>query len=334
MITALERYILDCWNDFCPKHKKPNGLSSILVSNLPSHLDIVTFLIIPEGSSAPLFTAKLPRYIKDNDKIRQKVERVSRLRTKLPVHLSCSFPELVNMVEIADRLIILEKSIPMPTLGLELKRQSKSSLISSKFERLEIIAAWLIDFFQVTRQPATEQSLTRPILNVLEKYENRFLPTPPQKAWLRKTRLLLGQKKNIPYLGVEHTNLTPDHVSFNHRRLYIANWENMGEKGLPLFDAFRFITFLALYEIRKVAEAKDRFRLLVLTERKASELWWSWINKVGGALGIEEPVQKVLYLLYLMNQSLNWEEFETTENFWPQLIDLYVSWLDQIGFSS
>jgi hypothetical protein len=107
----------------------------------------------------------------------------------------------------------------------------------------------------------------------------------------------------------------------------------MEGKGLALFDAFHFLTSLALYGIQNVEEAKEKFRLLVRNEREMAALGVSWINKIAGTMAIEEPVQKVLYLLYLVNQSLRWNEFVGTENYWPQLFNEYASWLDQSGLN-
>ena len=327
MITALEGYILARWNDLFPDHERPNNLSFILNSNLPLHLEIVTFLIIPDGSSEPLLTAKVPRYVKDNDKMRQKAEGVSRLKKELPVHLSSSFPVLVDVTEISGRLIILERSMPMPTIGLELKRGSRLNPIYDNIEELELIGDWLIDFFQATRQPATTQNIVRLILNSVDEYENRFLPPLPQRGWLEKMRLVLAQKKNVPYLGVRHTNLTPDHVSLNRGHLYIFNWENMEGRGLPLFDAFHFITCLALYGVRNVDEAKDRLQTLFLVRGNENSMWINWIKRVSNAIGIDEPNRNLLYLLYLIDRALNWTEFDAAENYWPQLFSSYVSWL-------
>ncbi|MBW2003227.1 MAG: hypothetical protein JRI72_01240 [Deltaproteobacteria bacterium] len=333
MIAALEGYILARWNDLFPEHENPNGLSFILMSNMSPHLEIVTFLIIPSGSSEPLLTAKVPRYVKDNDKMRQKAERVSRLKKELPVHLSSSFPVLVDVTEISGRLIILERSMPMPTIGLELKRGSRLNLIYDNIGELELIGDWLIDFFQATRQPVTTQNIVQLVLNLVHEYENRFLPPLPQRGWLEKMRLVLAQKKNIPYLGVRHTNLTPDHVSLNSGQLYIFNWENMEERGLPLFDAFHFITCLALYGVSKIDEAKDRLQTLFLVRGNENSAWTDWIKRVSNAIGIDEPTRRLLYLLYLTDRALNWTEFEIAENYWPQLFSSYVSWLEQIDFN-
>jgi hypothetical protein len=184
-----------------------------------------------------------------------------------------------------------------------------------------------------TRQPTADHNLAQRILSTLDEYEDRFLPEPLQKKWLDKMRLKLIKKQHIPYLGVVHTNLTPDQVSFHRQRLYISNWENMVEKGLPLLDSFHFATSLALHGVRKVTEAKDRFRLAVLNTGDTGILWSSWINNSLTTLKIGETTRNLLYAFYLVDQALNWNEFETVENYWPQLFGLYVSWLNQTDFN-
>jgi hypothetical protein len=334
MIGALEEYILDCWKDFLPDRKKPNKLSFILLSDLPPHLDLVIFIIIPQNSFQPLFMAKLPRYISDNDKLRRNVEYVCSLKKQLPTHLSCSIPAMVNMTEIDGRLTILEQPVPMPTLGLKLKRSGKPYSVFNKIDGLEIISDWLIDFFMATHHPATQPSLDQRILSSLAQYEDRFSLTSTQKECLDKMRMTLVQEKYIPQLGVMHTNLTPDQVSFDGEQLYIANWESLQEKGLPLLDTFHFISSLALLGVSKVAEAEDRFRLLILSGKNENNLWSRWTRKISSALEIDESTQNLLYLLYLVDRALSWDEFETVENYWQHLFNLYLTWLNQIDCSS
>ena len=328
MIIALEKYILDRWKDLLSDHEKPNALSFILISDLPPHMEVVIFLIIPKGSFEPLLTVKIPRYISNNDKLRKKVECVRSLKEQLPAHLSCSIPAMINMTEINGRLIILEQPVPMPTVGLKVKRSGKPSPFLNKIDGLEVIGDWLSDFFIATRQPTAYNSLAQRILSSLDEYEDRFFPEPIQKKWLDKMRLKLIKKKYIPYLGVVHTNLTPDQVSFHRQQLYISNWENMVEKGLPLLDSFHFVTSLALHGVRKVTEARDRFQLAILDREGTGILWSSWLNNLRTALKIEETTRNLLYAFYLVDQALNWNEFETVENYWPQLFGLYVSWFN------
>lgn len=329
MIGNLEKYILDCWKDLLSDHEKPNELSFILISDLPIHMEVVIFLIIPKGRSDPLLTAKIPRYMNNNDEFRKKVECVHSLKEQLPAHLSGSIPSMINMTEIDDRLIILEQPVPMPTLGLKLKRSGKRSPFLNKFDGMEDIGSWLSDFFRATRQPATNHSLDQRILSSLDEYEDRFFPEPLQKEWLDKMRLKLIKEKYIPYWGVVHTNLTPDQVSFHKQQLYISNWENMVEKGLPLLDSFHFMTSLALHGVRKSTEAKDRFRLAILDRGGTGILCSSWLNNLCTALKIGEKTRNLLYAFYLVDQALNWNEFETVENYWSQLFGLYVSWFNQ-----
>ena len=333
MIGTLEKYILDRWKDLLSDHEKPNELSFILISDLPPHMEVVSFLIIPKGGFEPILTAKIPRYISNNDKLRKKVECVCRLKEQLPAHLSCSIPAMINMTEINGRLMILEQPVPMPTVGLKVKRSGTSSHFLNKIDRLGVIGDWLSDFFMTTRQPTADQNLAQRILSTLDEYEDRFLPEPLQKKWLDKMRLKLINKKHIPYLGVVHTNLTPDQVSFHRQRLYISNWENMVEKGFPLLDSFHFATSLALHGVRKVTEAKDRFLLAVLNTGGTGILWSSWINNSRTALKIKETTRNLLYAFYLVDRALIWNEFETVENYWPQLFGLYVSWLNQTDFN-
>lgn len=317
-----------------PKQEKPADLSFVLITDLPPHLEVVNFLIIPEGSSEPSLTAIVPRYIEENDRMKQKAERLIHLREGLPINLSRSIPAVIEMVKIEDRFIILEQSMPRPTMGIELKRGSRSGSISKNLDVLGLMEDWLIDFFKATHQAANEKDLARLILPLLDEYKNRFHPDPLQEGWLEKMQSILTQEKNVPYLGPIHTNLSPDHISLDQGQLYICDWEDMGEKGLPLFDAFHFITSLSFYGIHKVEEAKDRLQLLVMSEGKMAALWSSWVNKASEALGIEEQAQKLLYLLYLADQSIRWNEFVGTENYWPQLFNGYKSWLDQKGLSS
>jgi hypothetical protein len=333
MIIALERYLLSHWKDLSLKHEKPKGLSFVLMTDLPPCLEVVNFLIIPQGSSEPLLTAKVPRYIEENDRMKQKAERFIQLKEKLPSHLARSIPEVIELVKIEGRFIILEQSMPRPTMGIELKRGMRSRSIFRNLDVMTLLGSWLIDFYKVTHKPATEKRLSRLIAPLVDEYKNRFPPNPIQKRWLEKTQSILTQETNVPHLGPVHANLSPDHISLDQGQLYIFDWEEMEGKGLPLFDAFHFVTSLVFYGIQKVEEAIDKFQRLVMSERKMTALWSSWINKIAGRMAIGEPVQKMLYLLYLAEQSMRWNEFVGTENFWPQLFDGYVSWLDQSGLN-
>jgi hypothetical protein len=328
MISALEEYILDRWKDLLSDHEKPSELSFILISDLPPHMEVVSFLIVPKRGFEPLLTAKIPRYISNNGKLRKKVECVCSLKEQLPTHLSCSIPAVINMTEIDGRLIILEQPVPLPTVGLKVKRSVKPGPFLNRIGGLGVIGDWLSDFFTATRQPTAHDSLSKRILSSLDEYEDRFFPEPLQKEWLDKMRLKLTKKEYIPYGGVVHTNLTPDQVSFHRQQLYISNWENMVEKGLPLLDPFHFVTSLALHGVRKVTEPKDRFRLAVLDREGTGILWSSWLNKLCTALRIDETTRNLLYAFYLVDQALNWNEFETVENYWPQLFGVYASWFN------
>ncbi len=241
-MNMIQTYLHDNWDRLQLERYSPTRqLSTVMITPRFRASSHVVCLLLPEGRPEPVMVAKVPRLAGPSASVTREVANLQAVQASRPGGF-LSVPRVIAFEEYAARPFLLETALvgkPMdpPAVRSEPERCCRAML------------DWLCELHEATRRPAT----TRPdwfdalIARPIRQFTSQFPLTPAEARWLTETQDLVAQLRDsgLP-LVFEHGDLShPNVMWLEDGRPGVVDWELAVPHGLPGFDLFFFLSYVA-----------------------------------------------------------------------------------------
>jgi hypothetical protein len=234
----------------------PERLSSVVVTPRFRASSHVVFLVLAPGRPEPLLVAKLPRLggsisalavnrREGSGAARASIEReVANLRAVQAGRAGGfeSIPQVVAFEEYLGRPILVETALVGNPLDPATVRRAPA-------RACEAVVGWLADLPRLARGPnETEEGwFSRLVERPLRHFERVFPLTVEEQRLLERTWDLIAPLRDADLpLVFEHGDLShPNIMLLKHGAPGVVDWELAEPRGLPTYDLFFFLTYVA-----------------------------------------------------------------------------------------
>ncbi|HBY96445.1 MAG TPA: hypothetical protein DEP84_21295 [Chloroflexi bacterium] len=217
----------------------------------------VVFLLLPEGSSDPALVAKLPRLAGASEGVEREAANLRAVQASRPGGFD-SIPRVVAFETYRGRQILLETAL----VGQPMDRATvRRDFVGC----CDAVARWLAELQQPARDPAGADShwFERLVERPLHHFTELFPLSADEASMLERTWELVAPLRGAKLpLVFEHSDLSaPNLMLLRHGGPGAVDWELATPRGLPTYDLFFFLSYVAfaLHTPRSTAEYVSAF---------------------------------------------------------------------------
>ncbi len=235
-------YLHENWDRLHLEQYSPTKeLSMVMITPRFRASSHVVCLLLPEGQRDPVMVAKVPRLAGPSASVRREVANLRAVQTSRPEGFT-TIPRVIAFEENAPRQFLLETALTG-------KPMDPSFVRSDPDRCCRAMLNWLGDLQDATKQTAYanrdwyENLVVKPI----RQFSNLLPLSQEERQLLAKTEQLIAplEKTELP-LVFEHGDLShPNIIWLNDGQLGVVDWELAAPRGLPGFDLFFFLSYVA-----------------------------------------------------------------------------------------
>lgn len=217
----------------------PTRLSSVVLTPRFQASRHVVFLLLPEGGRTPVLVAKVPRLVDTNVSLAREAASLQSVHALRPSGFP-GVPRLVAFEPCGDRSILVETAITGAPMSPEVVRRERDTCCA-------VVSDWLLNLHTASAHDAGGAWFTHLVDQPLDWMASTFPATPDEAHLIERTRAALQPLATtaLPFVcehgDFSHPNLmrpTPDSLG-------VVDWELAQMHGVPVYDLFVFLTYVA-----------------------------------------------------------------------------------------
>ena len=224
----------------------PKRLTSVMITPRFRASRHVVFLVLPQERPEPVLVAKVPRLAGASASVAREAENLQAIQASRPGGFD-SIPRLIAFEMVAGHQLLVETALVGRPLDPGMVRRDVDGCC-------QVITRWLVELQQATRIPADSGNdwLVRLIERPLRYLERVFPLTAVEEKWLAQTWQWIEplRQAQVP-LVCEHGDLShPNIFMLGNGQTGVVDWELAEPQGLPAYDLFFFLTYVAFARSR------------------------------------------------------------------------------------
>ena len=224
----------------------PERLTAVMITPRFRASSHVVFLVLPQDRPQPVLVAKVPRLAGASASVTREAENLRAIQAGRPGGFD-SIPRLIAFETVAGHQLLVETAL--------LGRPMDPGMVRRDAEGCcQAVTRWLVELQQATRVPAEsgDDWLVRLIERPLRYFERVFPLTAAEEKWLAQTWQWIEPLRHaqVP-LVCEHGDLShPNIFLLEKGQAGVVDWELAEPQGLPAYDLFFFLTYVAFAQSR------------------------------------------------------------------------------------
>ncbi len=235
-------YLHDNWDRLDLERYSPTkNLSMVMITPRFRASSHVVCLLMPQGQSDPVMVAKVPRLAGPSASVRREVANLRAVQASRSGGFD-SIPRVIAFDEHSSRQFLLETALTG-------KPMDPPAVRSDPDHCCRAVLDWLGDLQEATMQTAPDDKdwYENLVAKPLEQFKNLMPLSNQERQWLAKTVELTAplEATSLP-LVFEHGDLShPNVMWLNDGQPGVVDWELAAPRGLPGFDLFFFLSYVA-----------------------------------------------------------------------------------------
>jgi aminoglycoside phosphotransferase len=238
---------------------EPSRLSCVMMTPRFRASSHIICFILAAGRLDPILVVKLPRLSGDNDRLDREAANLyaaNRARAKE----DDSIPRVVVYEDYHRHRLLIETAVPGRPMSPAIVRQQPELC-------LEAALTWLLEFQLATMSSTSRDHgdwFERLVEQPLQQFKALLPPSAEEIRRVDQTLALLHpfRDQHLP-LAMAHGDFSsPNILQYEDGRAGVVDWELAEPLGLPGFDLFFFLTYIAFarQNARKNAEYLKAFQ--------------------------------------------------------------------------
>lgn len=275
----------------------PEQLSSLVLTPRFRASQHVVFLIFADAQSDPVLVAKVARLPGLSASLEQETKVLKSVQALRPDGFN-SIPRVIAFEEYCGHAILVETAIAGQSMSPPVVRRDSAGCC-------HIVANWLVDVHR-PQNGKTGSSRFDLFTGSLRYFANAFPLSAEEEQALEQTWLLVSplQGALLPPV-LEHGDLShPNLILSKAGGLGVVDWELALLDGMPTFDLFFFLTYVAfsLHHAGRKGEYLSPFHRAFFTE----DAWTlpyvkAYINGIGLPADLLRPLFVLCWARYTSN---------------------------------
>jgi aminoglycoside phosphotransferase (APT) family kinase protein len=217
------------------------SLSSVLLTPRFRASSHVVFLILDEEQPEPVLVAKMPRLANATTSLEREAANLQQVQARRTAGFD-SIPRLVAFEEYGGRPLLIETALRGRPMDPALVRRQPDRCC-------QVVSNWLAEIQGSTPGVAQREELwfENFVEQPLRVFTERFPWSAEETKLVERTRELLASLHHAQACSVfEHGDLShPNLMVMADGKLGVVDWEMATPQGLPAYDLFFFLTYVA-----------------------------------------------------------------------------------------
>ena len=286
-------YLQDNWERLQLERYSPTRqLSTVMITPRFRASSHVVYLLLPQGQAEPVMVAKVPRLAGPSASVKREVANLRAVQDSYPEGFS-TIPRVIAFEEHASRQFLLETALTG-------KPMDPPAVRSDADRCCRAVLDWLGELQVATKQTVQGDGdwYENLVVEPLRRFRNLLPLSNEEWQWLIKTEELVAplQEADLP-LVFEHGDLSHPNVMWLHDgQPGVVDWELAAPRGLPGFDLFFFLSYVAFakHRARSSGAYLPAFRAAFFGEAA-----WAipYIRAYGERLQLPEGTPVALFML-------------------------------------
>lgn len=256
MQKVIQRHVLDNWGDLFPGKARPNGLTTLQISQ--SHgkgyrLGRIVHLIFEAGGDFPILAA---RFCRDSSYEESLASEANILKELGNTAIASNVPVTLGSPMIGGRRVILEEAVRGKSMSVSARNAyyglEKNAFKCRVSEHMSLAASFLVSLRQVQLSITGKDDggtvlaeMTPAISRYTERYKLKGAEEYVLHGLIRAIDALLGEN---PPACLAHADYTPSNILLRGDAGFkVIDWEFARPSRLGIMDGMRFIYYY--YEI-------------------------------------------------------------------------------------
>jgi len=292
-MNMIMTYLHDNWERLHLEQYSPTRrMSTVMITPRFRASSHVVCLLLPQGQAEPVMVAKVPRLAGPSASVKREVANLRAVQASRPTGFS-SIPQVIAFEEHASRQFLLETALTGKPMDPPAVRSDVDGCCQAVLD-------WLGDLQEATRQTVQGDNnwYENLVAGSLRRFRNLLPLSDEERQWLAKTEELVAplEEADLP-LVFEHGDLSHPNVMWMHDgQLGVVDWELAAPRGLPGFDLFFFLSYVAFakHNARSNGAYLAAFRAAFFGEAA-----WTipYIRSYGERLHLPEGTPAALFVL-------------------------------------
>jgi aminoglycoside phosphotransferase len=219
----------------------PDQLSSVAITPRFRASSHVVFLVLGPSKPDPLLVAKLPRLAGASASIEREVANLRAVQNRRLGGYD-SIPRVIAFEEYLGRPILVETALVGRPMDPATVRRDRAGCCDA-------VAGWLAELHSPTTGAGVAETnwFSRLVERPLRHFQRVFPLSSEEERLLERTWELIAPLRDAaPTLVFEHGDLShPNIMLLNNCRPGVVDWELAEPHGLPTYDLFFFLTYVA-----------------------------------------------------------------------------------------
>jgi len=210
----------------------------------------VVFLLFTSGAGQPVLVTKVPRLLDGHPSLEREAAGLRAVQGLRP-HGFDSVPRLVAFEPWAGYPLLIETAIAGTPMGPEAVRADPDGCCA-------LVLEWLESLHAASAVPGDGSWFDVLVERPLARFESLFPLATAERVMVERTRTELARlsEATLPFV-CEHGDLShPNILVRSPRSLGVVDWELASRHGMPLYDLFVFLTYVA-FSRHRVSEGAD-----------------------------------------------------------------------------
>lgn len=199
----------------------------------------VVFLLFASGSPQPVLVAKIPRLLDGHPSLEREAAGLRAVQQLRPEGFD-SVPRLIAFETFAGFPLLIETAIAGVPMAPELVRTDLDGCCRLALD-------WLRELHHASARSRDDAWFTQLVQQPLDRFEALFPLTTDERAMLERTRSAVAPlERGALRFVCEHGDLShPNILVRPGHNLGVVDWELASADGLPCYDLFVFLTYVA-----------------------------------------------------------------------------------------
>ncbi len=250
MITQLEQYIINRWEEITDSKQRPVKLSFLKLTNSGS-LNRMVLLIFKDYDKRPFLVAKTVQsalnsgFIKyEFDKLKLEFDNLSTLQNLLSPPFDKTVPKPYSLTDIGGNLVLLENALYGMSLGMSITRRKIFGSRRRICGHFDLVKQWLIGLHIQTKAANVyldDRKMQELIVNHIDRYNDIFTVSSANSQFFQqicaRAKQFTGQQIPVVF---EHGAFWLGNILISGDDIGVIDWESSHKHSVPFYDLFMF----------------------------------------------------------------------------------------------
>ena len=294
----------------------------------------VVYLVFKKGGKVPVLILKTVLNSESGQVIEKEAKNVFTLWEKYPEICKYVVPEPVELTEINDLPVYVEKAVPGTTLPeLAANKWTKKRKYSVLDEGIEFAYDWLSKLIEVAGidfKILEHKVIDNLFLRKIKLYRDTFSKTFMNSGYLmeleKSAEKMEGQK--FPIVAGHGDFWGGSLLQGLNRQWHIIDWEFYKSKSIPFFDHFMLAVHPGLCIGAKNCSLVDEFSMCFLDNQHTRLIKHSF-TVLTDIMNVEQSLIEFMFLMFLISMSVERDRYYQNssaynKNTWNVCLSYYL----------